>query len=325
MKRRQLLLKRMSYNYYTIQFSGRKSFVKAKLKEHGKWIILHSSALLWLLIGAIITITMFYYPKREMTAPVKVECGQGPTTLLLNPGVDLFWLSSVTVILNDKGYSTVYVANISCKSAPTITIHDSRPNSFPYYLAHGSNLTVHNSLDKEVDFWYINSLDCDSVDFSENCDNHHDIDRTCERLRANASGMPFVVNESDYYSVCANPDNYEVFVDDLNLVQYNLTAIQLSSVPRKLISQTVNLPLMNLFEFKQRDLCLFMELDCNSVLTSEKFLTIEAHMRGDVMLLTMLLALLLSTGQLSITVCVHICHWRMLAAAQVKRNKDLII
>ena len=45
------------------------------MKERGKWIIIHASALVWLLLGLIVVIVLNSVPKLTSSSPLSVRCG----------------------------------------------------------------------------------------------------------------------------------------------------------------------------------------------------------------------------------------------------------
>ncbi len=298
------------------------------MKELGKWIVLHISSLLWLLLGAIITVSLHYYPKHESKSPVKVDCGQTPT-MNLKLGVDLYWLSSADVSLDTNGgISTVYLANISCENAPIYLINTAEIYYPPYYMVKGSNWTAVNPKSEKVTFWFIKSqpLSCSNVN-EWSCQGNQDSDKICEIVKPGGITRTVVVNETDYYNICSDPPIYDYPPSYINFtyIAYNRSAIKngsmISSHQISSDQPTASVPLMNLFEFKRREMCVFMDLGCGKA--GEFSLNIEAHMREDIMLLILILGLLMAVVHFAITLTIHICHWKMFAAAQPKINKDL--
>ncbi len=103
------------------------------MKERGKWIIVHASALVWLSLGLIVVIVLNSVPKLTSSSPLSVRCGQPNVMLAIDLGIHPFWLSSATFTMDSTtGSSTLYVANVSREDIPTKII-DNRP-IFSFHL-----------------------------------------------------------------------------------------------------------------------------------------------------------------------------------------------
>ena len=290
------------------------------MKERGKWIIIHASALIWLLLGSItVIIVLNSVPKQTSSSPLSVRCGQQDVMLAIDLGIDPFWLSSATFTMEStRGSSTLYLANISREDAPTSTTITHRLNFPPFYLAQGSNYSVTNNLSIPVEFWFIKSEPRNCPDqYVWNCSDLQDDNKICEKTKSGEATSLYIVNVSDYYTFCVNPATKRFTnTATLNLVTYDLTAIQERSRQRMEMSRTektVNLNMYKWFDFHKEELSIFLHI--NSCGGDDEFnelpLKIEVHRRMDILCIPILIALILAIFHLLITVIVHIRQKRL--------------
>ncbi len=292
---------------------------KRKMKEWGKWIIVHASALVWLLLGSIVVIVLNSVPKLTSSSPLSARCGQKDVMLAIDLGIDPFWLSSATFTMEStRGSSTLYVANISREDAPTSTTITHMLSFPPFYLAQGSNYSVTNNLSSPVEFWFIKSEPRDCPDqYVWNCSDPQDDNKICEKTKSGEATSLYTVNVSDYYTFCVNPATKRFAnTATLNSVTYNLTAIQERSIQRMEMSRTektVNLNMYKWFDFHKEELSIFLHI--NSCGGDDEFnelpLKIEVHRRMDILCIPILIALILAIFHLLITVIAHIRQKRL--------------
>ncbi len=313
--------------------SGRTKLDKRKKKERGKWILIHASALVWFLLGSILIIVLNSVPKQTSSSPLIIQCGLQNVILAIDLGIDPFWLSSATFTMDSTtGSSTLYVADIAREDAPTtVTTFDNANIGYPpYYLARGSNYSVTNNFSGPVEFWFIKSepRKCNDVKLLQwNCSDPPDDNKICENLTSGEAAPLYSVNVSDYYAFCVNPSNtINSMLEILNLVTYNLTAIQERSRQREEISltkKTIDLNMYKWFDFRKEDMSIFLHIhSCHGDTQSngELPLKIIVHRRMDILCITILIALILAIFQISITVIVHIRQKRL-----CRRQKNRVI
>ena len=284
------------------------------MKERGKWIIVHASALVWLSLGLIVVIVLNSVPKLTSSSPLSVRCGQPNVMLAIDLGIHPFWLSSATFTMDSTtGSSTLYVANVSREDIPTKIIDNADIFFPPYYLAQGSNYSATNNLSSPVEFWFIKSEPRNCPDqYVWNCSDPQDDNKICEKTKSGEATSLYTVNVSDYYTFCVNPATKRFTnTATLNLVTYDLTAIQERSRQRMEMSRTektVNLNMYKWFDFHKKEMSIFLHI--NSCGGDDEFnelpLKIEVHRRMDILCIPILIALILAIFHLLITVIAHI-------------------
>ncbi len=243
--------------------------------------MIHASALVWLLLGLIVVIALNNVPKQTSISPLIIQCVS--PVIAIDLGIDPFWLSLATFTFT--GSSTLYVANVSREDTPTETIDDAETLFPPYYLARGSNYSATNQFTSSIEFWFIKSepRNCNNVE-KWNCSDPLDDNKICEKTKSREATSLYTVNVSNYYTFCVNPANVINSIRQvLNLVKYNLTAIQERSIQRVEMSsaeKTVNLNMSKWFDFHKEDMSIFLHTDayCN-----ELPLKIEVHRRKDIL------------------------------------------
>ncbi len=324
------------WNLLLITNSGRTKLDKRKKKERGKWILIHASALVWFLLGSILIIVLNNVPKQTSSSPLIIQCGLQNIMLAIDLGIDPFWLSSATFTMESTtGSSTLYVADIAREDVPTTAttlVSDSAHHIYdigypPYYLARGSNYSVTNHFSSPVEFWFIKSepRDCNNVN-QWNCSDHRDDNKICENLTSGEAAPLYSVNVSDYYAFCVNPSNTtNSMLEILNLVTYNLTAIQERSKQREEISltkKTIDLNMYKWFDFRKEDMSIFLHIHlCRGDTQSNELpLKIKVHRRMDILCITILIALILAISHLSITVIAHIRQKRLCRRQKKPKN-----
>lgn len=278
---------------------------KAKLTTREKrcWYLIHSSAFLWLLTG-IVALSVFYIcqPKQQDIHPANIPC-KSPDTILINLGIDHFWLSSV--MLSIASSADIYLASISCREAHRLTyttiLHSKEIYTVPYYLVQGSTYSVTNSdINNTVSFWVtqtaLSALDC-SIISNWNCSDSNET-MMCSRAGP-GERVNFSINISDYYYFCQNRRRDP---KSLNRVLYNLTAVRGSSPRRISIMPSDSMVPITINKFLQcQEMCIFMSLSSSSCPAGEEELTmkIDVHFRWDIPVFMVLLGLLMSI--------LHIC------------------